>query len=172
MEHGPWLSMAGGLCFVLGIVTVGSRTIATVGNKITKLTQATAFSVQSVRRLNPAAVFLPVRLPLVIRRLSLGMVKQGATLAVLISTAVGLPVSTSHCLVGALIGVGIAGKCAASSENGAPTTRNPPLDFTVLKKIVLAWCALMLFFIRVLDWTCESPDWLLERSVIGAVGQT
>ena len=49
MEQGLWLPILGGLCFVLGIVTVGSRTIATVGSKITKLTQATAFSVQSVR---------------------------------------------------------------------------------------------------------------------------
>ena len=49
MEGGLWLPILGGLCFVLGIVTIGSRTIATVGNKITKLTQATAFSVQSVR---------------------------------------------------------------------------------------------------------------------------
>ena len=66
------------------IVTIGSRTIATVGSKITKLTQSSAFVVQA-----------------------------GATMAVLLSTTIGLPVSTSHCLVGALIGTGIAGKYAA-----------------------------------------------------------
>lgn len=54
MEDGLWLPILGGLCFVLGIVTIGSRTIATVGSKITKLTQATAFSVQSVRAQNAA----------------------------------------------------------------------------------------------------------------------
>jgi phosphate/sulfate permease len=59
----------------------------------------------------------------------------------LLSTAIGLPVSTSHCLVGALIGVGIAGKCNTTEEGDAEaqTPRNAPLDFTVLKKIVLAW---------------------------------
>jgi phosphate/sulfate permease len=61
MEDGLWLPMLGGLCFVLGIVTVGSRTIATVGSKITKLTQATAFSVQSVRpQKNTVALFIHV----------------------------------------------------------------------------------------------------------------
>ena len=97
------------VCFVLGIVTIGSRTIATVGSKITKLTQSSAFAVQA-----------------------------GATMAVLLSTAIGLPVSTSHCLVGALIGTGIAGKYAVPPELGAPN-RNAPLDLNVLKKIVLAW---------------------------------
>jgi phosphate/sulfate permease len=125
LEEGLWLPVLGGLCFVLGIVTVGSRTISTVGSKITKLTQSTAFAVQS-----------------------------GATLAVLLSTAVGLPVSTSHCLVGALIGTGVAGKYTSSNSSSggggiagseqeakAPSARNAPLDLTVLKKIVLAWCA-------------------------------
>ena len=57
MEEGLWLPILGGLCFVLGIVTVGSRTIATVGSKITKLTQASAFSVQSVRPLSAPGTF-------------------------------------------------------------------------------------------------------------------
>ena len=109
------------LCFVLGIVTIGSRTIATVGSKITKLTNSSAFAVQS-----------------------------GATLAVLLSSAAGLPVSTSHCLVGALIGIGIAGKFVESTPTttsqrhqsvsmGAAESRHAPLDFKVLQKIVLAW---------------------------------
>ena len=108
------------LCFVLGIVTIGSRTIATVGSKITKLTNSSAFAVQS-----------------------------GATLAVLLSSAAGLPVSTSHCLVGALMGIGIAGKFVESTPTtsqrhqsvsmGAAESRHAPLDFKVLQKIVLAW---------------------------------
>jgi phosphate/sulfate permease len=101
------LPAIGGLCFVVGIVTVGSRTIATVGSKITKLTNTSAFAVQS-----------------------------GATLAVLLSSAAGLPVSTSHCLVGALIGVGIAGRFSPTAQAAG---RVAPLDFSVLKKIMLAW---------------------------------
>jgi phosphate/sulfate permease len=55
--------------------------------------------------------------------------------------------------VGALIGVGIAGKYSAT-EGGdaeAQTSRKAALDFTVLKKIVLAWYVhpLLLIFARV-----------------------
>ena len=80
-------------------------------------------------------------------------------MAVLMSTAVGLPVSTSHCLVGALIGVGIAGQCAASNDHGVLQTRNAPLDFTVLKKIVLAWYARAL--LSFVDRTSEATTGLL-----------
>ena len=59
------------------------------------------------------------------------------------STAIGLPVSTSHCLVGALIGVGVAGKYSGAQAAEGETPRNAPLDLTVLKKIVLAWYALL-----------------------------
>ena len=37
-------------------------------------------------------------------------VQVGAASAVLLSTVLGLSVSTSHCLVGAVVGVGIAAK--------------------------------------------------------------
>jgi hypothetical protein len=104
LESSPTrLAAVGGLCFVLGILMVGSRTIATVGTKIARLTQSTAFAVQG-----------------------------GATLAVLISSAAALPVSTSHCLVGALIGAGVASRYQL-------TSRHTPLDLGVLRKIVLGW---------------------------------
>ena len=56
-------------------------------------------------------------------------------MAVLISNAIGLPVSTSHCLVGALIGTGFAAKIFPYEGGRSP----PSLDVAVLKKIVLAW---------------------------------
>jgi|EP01047_Picozoa_sp_COSAG01_P067130 phosphate/sulfate permease len=109
LQGGLLLPALGGVCFVVGILLVGSRTIATVGSKITKLTTSTAFAVQS-----------------------------GATFAVLMSNALGLPVSTSHCLIGALIGTGIAGKVQqATCEQGQQAP--PELDVAVLKKIALAW---------------------------------
>ena len=49
----------------------------------------------------------------------------------LLSSAMGLPVSTSHCLVGSVIGIGICQKCMNPDESS--------LNFSVLKKIVLGW---------------------------------
>ena len=59
-------------------VLLGERTITTVGSKITKLTPSRSFAVQ-----------------------------LGTAVAVLSSTVLGLAVSTSHCLVGAIIGIGL-----------------------------------------------------------------
>ena len=74
-----WVLAIGSAGFVIGIVLLGSRTIATVGGKITKLTPSRSFAVQ-----------------------------MGAAIAVLSSTILGLAVSTSHCLVGAVVGIGLA----------------------------------------------------------------
>ena len=41
--------------------------------------------------------------------------QQGASVAVLTSSALGLPVSTSYCLVGAVAGIGIADRCLRGS---------------------------------------------------------
>ena len=36
---------------------------------------------------------------------------MGAAVAVLTSSVLGMPVSTSHCLVGAVVGIGAADRC-------------------------------------------------------------
>ena len=61
---------------------LGSRTVSTVGGKITKLTPSKSFATQ-----------------------------MGAAVAVLTSSVLGMPVSTSHCLVGAVVGIGAADRC-------------------------------------------------------------
>merc|ERR1711959_683182 len=76
-----WALLMGSAGFVVGITLLGSRTIATVGTKITQLTPTRSFATQI-----------------------------GAAIAVLASSMMGLPVSTSHCLVGAVIGIGVAQK--------------------------------------------------------------
>ena len=87
--------------FVVGIAALGARTIETVGNKITKLTPSKSFAVQI-----------------------------GAAVAVLSSTVLGLAVSTSHCLVGSVVGVGIAAKLTKSGEG---------LNTKILVKIFIGW---------------------------------
>ena len=84
-------------------MTLGSRTIETVGNSITELTPSRSFATQI-----------------------------GAGIAVLGSSTMALPVSTSHCLVGAVVGVNMMeGWCKVDGAKD--------LDFKVLKKIVIGW---------------------------------
>merc|ERR1711964_926531 len=97
-----WALCMGATGFVVGIVLLGSRTISTVGSKITKLTPSKSYATQ-----------------------------MGAAVAVLCASALGLPVSTSHCLVGAVIGIGVVQKYM--------TPEATPLSLAVLKKIVLGW---------------------------------
>ncbi|KAL1530736.1 hypothetical protein AB1Y20_001635 [Prymnesium parvum] len=94
--------LLGAVGFVLGILMIGSRTISTVGSKITALTPQRSFSSQI-----------------------------GAAIAVLSSSVLGLPVSTSHCLVGAVFGVTLAEKIC-----GVPDV---DVDVGTLKKIVIGW---------------------------------
>lgn len=95
------LLVLGGIGFGVGIFFLGERTISTVGSKITQMTPSKAFSTQ-----------------------------LGGAVAVMSSSALGMPVSTSHCLVGSVIGIGIASKLIGKPAN---------IDMNVLKKIILSW---------------------------------
>ena len=77
------------------------KTIATVGTKITTLTPSKSFATQI-----------------------------GAAVAVLGSSVLGMPVSTSHCLVGSVVGIGLAQKVAGKSG---------PVNVKVLKRIFIGW---------------------------------
>ena len=64
----------------------------------------------------------------------------GAAVAVLLSTSLSLPVSTSHCLVGAVVGVGICGKAIERCNRDlANVSGKADVDFGMLKKIVWGW---------------------------------
>merc|ERR1711862_858091 len=95
-----WATIYGCLGFAVGILTMGRFTIKTVGTKITVLSPSTAFCTQI-----------------------------GGAVAVLSASALGMPVSTSHCLVGAVVGIGLAQKA----------TNTGKLNFKVLSKIFIAW---------------------------------
>jgi len=95
-----WAICYGAAGFVLGIVTMGRLTIKTVGTKLTVLTPSKSFATQ-----------------------------MGGAVAVLGSSALGLPVSTSHCLVGSVVGIGLFEQVMKTGE----------LNLGVLKRIVLAW---------------------------------
>lgn len=95
-----WAIIYGSLGFVLGIFTMGRLTIKTVGTKITVLTPSKSFATQ-----------------------------MGGAIAVLGSSYLGLPVSTSHCLVGSVIGIGLFEKLMKTGT----------LNLMVLSRIFLAW---------------------------------
>ena len=74
-----WILMVGAAGIVVGLATYGWRVILTVGRKITELTPSRGFAAE-----------------------------LGAAGTVVIASATGLPMSTTHTLVGAVLGVGFA----------------------------------------------------------------
>ena len=91
------LLVLGGFGIAIGCITWGRRVMETVGKKITSLNHTRGFSVEFA-----------------------------AATTVLIASKMGLPISTSHTVVGAVIGVGLARGLEA-------------VDITVIKKIVISW---------------------------------
>ena len=92
-----WLLVLGGVGIAFGCLTWGRRVMETVGKRITTLTNTRGFSVDF-----------------------------GAATTVLICSKLGLPISTSHTVVGAVIGVGLARGLEA-------------IDLSVIKKIIVSW---------------------------------
>ncbi len=74
-----WILILGGAGIVLGLVMYGHKVIATIGNNITELTPSRGFAAT-----------------------------LAAATTVVIASGTGLPISTTHTLVGAVLGVGIA----------------------------------------------------------------
>jgi PiT family inorganic phosphate transporter len=74
-----WILLVGGSGIVVGLVTYGWRVILTVGSQITELTPSRAFAAT-----------------------------LGASATVVVASGTGLPISTTHTLVGAVLGVGFA----------------------------------------------------------------
>ncbi|MCK4307534.1 inorganic phosphate transporter [candidate division WOR-3 bacterium] len=94
----PFLLLAlGGIGIVIGTLTWGYKIIKTVGFKITELTNTRGFSIDF-----------------------------GAATSVLVASKLGCPVSTTHAVVGAVIGVGLARGLDA-------------IDLRVIKNIAISW---------------------------------
>ena len=92
-----WILLLGGAGIVLGLATWGYRVIMTIGRKITHLTPSRGFAAE-----------------------------LAAATTVVIASGTGIPVSTTHTLVGAVLGVGLAkGICA--------------LNLGVVARIILSW---------------------------------
>nr|WP_277611117.1 inorganic phosphate transporter [Microbulbifer celer] len=75
----PWILLLGGAGIVVGLATYGFKVMATIGRKITELTPSRGFAAE-----------------------------LGAAATVVLASGTGLPISTTHTLVGAVLGVGLA----------------------------------------------------------------
>ncbi len=94
---GNYLLLMGGVGIAIGISTWGYRVMKTVGFSVTKLTNSRGFSVDF-----------------------------GAATTILVASKLGMPISTSHTVVGAVIGVGLARGLEA-------------IDLSVIRRIVISW---------------------------------
>jgi len=92
-----WVLLLGSVGIVVGLATFGYRVIATVGTQITELTPSRGFAAE-----------------------------LAAASTVVVASATGLPISTTHTLVGAVLGVGLARGIGA-------------LNMSVIRGIFLSW---------------------------------
>lgn len=93
----PWLLVLGGVGIVLGLSMYGHKVIATVGSSITNLTPSRGFAA--------------------------GL---AAASTIVVASGTGLPISTTHTLVGAVLGVGLARGIAA-------------INLQVVSRIFMSW---------------------------------
>ncbi|MDJ0749904.1 MAG: inorganic phosphate transporter [Woeseiaceae bacterium] len=94
----PWVLVLGGGGIVVGLATFGRHVIATVGEKITHLTPSRGFAAE-----------------------------LAAATTIVIASGTGIPISTTHTLVGAVLGVGLA-----RGGIGA-------IDLRIVGRIVSSW---------------------------------
>jgi PiT family inorganic phosphate transporter len=92
-----WILLLGGVGIVLGLLMYGKNVMATIGRSITELTPSRGFAAE-----------------------------LAAASTVVIASGTGIPVSTTHTLVGAVVGIGLA--------HGIEST-----NFHIVRKIFISW---------------------------------
>ncbi len=92
-----WILFIGGGGIVLGLITYGWRVMKTIGTKITHLTPSRGFAAE-----------------------------LSASTTIVVASTYGLPISTTHTLVGAVLGVGFARGISA-------------INLTVVRNIFVSW---------------------------------
>ena len=92
-----WVLVIGGVGIVIGLATYGRHVIAMVGEKITQLTPSRGFAAE-----------------------------LAAATTIVIASGTGIPISTTHTLVGAVLGVGLARGIDA-------------IDLRVVSRIMVSW---------------------------------
>lgn len=93
----PLILLLGGAGIVIGLATFGFKVMATVGRRITHLTPSRGFAAE-----------------------------LAAATTIVVASGTGIPISTTHTLVGAVLGVGLARGIAA-------------INLSVVRSIFLSW---------------------------------
>ena len=113
-----WILLLGGAGIVIGLATYGRHVIATVGGRITALTPTRGFSAE-----------------------------LAAAFTIVFASGTGMPVSTTHTLVGAVLGVGMARGISA-------------INLNVVGRIFVSWMVtvpagalLSIIFFYLLKWS-------------------
>ena len=92
-----WILVLGGIGIVIGLATYGRKVMETVGRKITHLTPSRGFAAE-----------------------------LAASMTIVVASSTGMPISTTHTLVGAVLGVGMAKGISA-------------INLTVVRGIFASW---------------------------------
>ncbi|ACJ17042.1 sodium/phosphate symporter [Thermococcus onnurineus NA1] len=92
-----WILVLGGVGIAVGVATYGYRVMETVGKKITELTNTRGFTIDF-----------------------------SAATVVLVASWLGMPISTTHTVVGAVIGIGLARGVKAINKN-------------IVRDIIISW---------------------------------
>lgn len=92
-----WVLILGGAGIVIGLATFGRYVMTTVGEKITHLTPSRGFAAE-----------------------------LAAAMTIVVASGTGMPISTTHTLVGAVLGVGLARGISA-------------IDLSVVRRIFMSW---------------------------------
>ncbi len=92
-----WILVVGGIGIVIGLATYGRKVMETVGKKITHLTPSRGFAAE-----------------------------LAASMTIVVASSTGMPISTTHTLVGAVLGVGMAKGISA-------------INLTVVRGIFASW---------------------------------
>lgn len=114
-----WILLFGGIGICTGLWAWGRSVMATVGEGLTKLTPAKGFAIE-----------------------------LGAAMAVLAATKIGIPISTTHCKVGAVVIVGLVSskylsldnvqRDSTASKTNEQTTEKP-VDWKLFLNIAITW---------------------------------
>jgi len=92
-----WILLVGGIGIIAGLAMLGYKVIETIGKNITELTPSRGFAAE-----------------------------LAAATTVVLASGTGLPISTTHTLVGAVLGVGLARGLSA-------------IDLNVVGRIIVSW---------------------------------
>ena len=92
-----WILLVGGIGIIAGLAMLGYKVIETIGRNITELTPSRGFAAE-----------------------------LAAATTVVLASGTGLPISTTHTLVGAVLGVGLARGLSA-------------IDLNVVGRIIVSW---------------------------------